>query len=61
MQILLLITSQKCRLLLGNSGQKLTQKQHKMTVSASTETFENLKRENCRSHISKTCPVCVPP
>ena len=38
---MLLITSQKFRLLLGNSGQKLTQKQHKMTVSASTKTFEN--------------------
>ena len=32
-----------------------------MTVSAGTETFENLKLENCRSDINKICPVCVPP
>ena len=33
----------------------------KMTVSAGTKTFKNLKLDNCRSHISKTCPACVPP
>ena len=46
---------------MGNSGQKATQKQLKMTVSAGTKTFENLKLENYRSDIYETCPVGVPP
>ena len=45
----------------GQSSQKPTHKQPKMTISASTKTFENLKLENYRFRISKTCPVCVPP
>ena len=44
-----------------SSCQKSTQKQRKTTVSAGTKKFQNLKLENCRFHISKTCPVCVPP
>ena len=44
-----------------SSGQKTTQKQPKMTVSAATQLFENLKLENYRSNIKKTFPVCVQP
>ena len=40
---------------------KFATKQPKMTVSAGTKTFENLKLENYRSNINKTCPVYVPP
>ena len=47
--------------ILGSSGQKTTQKQPKITVSVDTKTFENLKLENYRSNIAKTCPLCVPP
>ena len=58
---LLVKISNKIDNILGSSGQKSTQKQPKMTVSASIKTFENLKLENYRSHINKTWPVCVPP
>ena len=47
--------------ILGIPGQKITQKQPKMTVSADTKTFENLKLDNYRSNIAKTCPLCVLP
>ena len=53
--------SNKIGNILGSTGQKNTQKQPKMTVSASTKTFANLKLENYRSDINETCPVCVPP
>ena len=53
--------SNKIENVLGSSDQKSTQKPPKMTVSASTKTFENLKLEKYRSHINKTWPVCVPP
>ena len=46
---------------LGSPGQKNTQKQPKMTVSAGTKAFENSKLKNHRSDIAKTCPLCVPP
>ena len=51
----------KFRLLLGSSCQKSTQKQRKTTVSTGTKAFEKLQLENCRSYMSKNCPVCVPP
>ena len=41
--------------ILRSSGQKTTKKQPKMTVSTGTKTFENLKLENYRSGIAKTC------
>ena len=44
----------------GSPGQKSTQKQPKMTVSAGTKRFENLKLENHRSNITKIYPLCVP-
>ena len=47
--------------ILGNPGQKITQKQPKVTVSAGTKSFENLKLENHRSDIAKTCLLHVPP
>ena len=50
--------SNKIDNILGSPGQKTTQKQPKMTVSAGTKTFENLKLENHRSDIDKTCPLC---
>ena len=40
--------------ILGSSGQKTTQKQPKMTVSAGTKTFKNLKFENYISEINTT-------
>ena len=46
--------------ILGSTGQKNTQKQPKMTVSASMKTFENLELENYRSDINETFPGCVP-
>ena len=46
--------------ILVNSGHKTTLKLPKMTVSAGLKTFENLKLNNYRSNITKTCPVCVP-
>ena len=58
--IILLVITAKFKMLLGISDQKSTQKQPKMTVSTNTKTFENLNLENYRSHISKTCSVCVP-
>ena len=45
----------------GSSGKKSTQKQPKMTVSAGPKTFENLKLENYRLNINKTCSECVLP
>ena len=45
----------------GVLAKKSTQRQPKMTVSAGTKTFENLKVENYRSDIAKICPLCVPP
>ena len=35
----------------------LAKKQPKMTVSAGTKTFKNLKLENYKSDIAKTCPL----
>ena len=52
--------SNKINIILWSPGQKTIQKQPKMTVSASTKTFENLKLENHRSDIAKTCLLCVP-
>ena len=52
--------SNKIDNILESSGQKTTQKQPKMTVSARTKIFENLKLENHRSNINKTYPICVP-
>ena len=52
--------SNKIDNILGGYGQK-TQVQTKMTISAGTKTFENLKLKNSRSDINKTFPVCVPP
>ena len=43
------------------SGQKITQKQPKMTVSTGIKTFEILKLENYRSDVGKTCTPCVLP
>ena len=45
----------------GEFWLKIHPKAAKMTVSAGTKTFKNLKMDNCRSHINKTCPACVPP
>ena len=56
----LLKVSNKIDNTLGNSGQKITQKEPKMTVSVGTKTFENLKLKNYISDINKTCPLCVP-
>ena len=53
--------SNKIDNILGSPGQKTTQTQPKMTVSAGTKTLENLKLENHRPDIAKTCPLCVPP
>ena len=47
--------------ILGSSGQKNTQEQPKMTVSAGTKIFEDLRPKNCRSDIAKTFPLCAPP
>ena len=47
--------------ILGSTGQKNTQKQPKMAVSASMKTFENLELENYRSDINETFPGCVTP
>ena len=52
--------SNKIDNILGSPGQKTTQKQPKMTVSAGTKTFKNLELENHRSGIAKTCPLCEP-
>ena len=46
--------------ILGSFGQKTTQKQLKMMVSAGRKTFENLKLENYRQDINKNCQVCIP-
>ena len=43
------------------SGQKITQKQPKMTVSTGIKTFEILKLENYRCDVGKTCSPCVLP
>ena len=53
--------SNKIDKMLGSPGQKTTQKQPKMTVSAGTKIFENLKLENHRADIAETCSSCVPP
>ena len=53
--------SNKTDTILGSSGQKTTQKQLKMIVSASRKAFENLKRENYISDINKNCQACIPP
>ena len=50
----------KLTTLLGRSDEKTTQKQPKMTVSAGTNTFENLKLKNYRSDIDESCPLRVP-
>ena len=44
----------------GEFWPKNTTKQPKMAVSAGTKAFENLKLENYRSEINKTCLVCLP-
>ena len=46
--------------ILGSFGQKTTQKQLKMMVSAGRKTFENLKLENYGQDINKNCQVCIP-
>ena len=53
--------SNKINIILWSPGKKTILKQPKMTVSADTKTFENLKLENHRSNIAKTYPLCVPP
>ena len=45
----------------GILAKKNNQNQPKMTVPVGTKTFENLKLENYRSYITKTCTVSVPP
>ena len=49
--------SMKIDNILGSSGQKTTQKQLKIIVSAGRKTFENLKFENYRSGINKKVKV----
>ena len=51
----------KIDIILGSTGQKTTQKQPKMTVSAGKKTSENLRLENYRFDIAKTCSLYVPP
>ena len=51
----------KIDIILGSTGQKTTQKQPKMTVSAGKKTFENLRLENYRFDIAKTYSLYVPP
>ena len=45
--------SNKIDNILGSPGQKTTQKQPEMTVSAGTKIFENLKLEDHRSYTLK--------
>ena len=61
--------SNKTDTILGSSGQKTTQKQLKMIVSASRKAFENLKRENTYPILTKiakyvyhlnTCHSAIP-
>ena len=49
--------SMKIDNILGGSGQKNTQKQLQIIISASRKTFENLKLENYRSNINKKVKV----
>ena len=49
--------SNKIDNILESSGQKTTQKQLKMIISAGRKTFENLKLENYRSNVNKKVRV----
>ena len=52
--------SNKIDNILGSSGQRTTQKQLKMIVSAGRKAFENLKLENYIFDVNKNYQVGIP-
>ena len=52
--------SNKIDNILGSSGQRTTQKQLKMIVSADRKAFENLKLENYIFNVNKNYQVGIP-